>query len=66
MMDSPLSGAAGGTRNSDDVIVFGPFDDGNLYRISAKKPGTATPVDGAATGTFESPAAYAAGYSIGP
>ncbi len=95
--------AAAGTWNSDDVIVFGPFDGGHLFRISAKKPGTPTPVttqetpgthrwpwllpDGqhflfsavaqttselrvgsltapgsAVIGTFDSPAAYAAGY----
>ena len=95
--------AAAGTWNSDDVIVFGPFDDGHLFRISAKNPGTPTPVttqetpgthrwpwllpDGqhflfsavaqttselrvgsltapgsAVIGTFDSPAAYAAGY----
>ena len=95
--------AAGGTWNSDDVIVFGPFDGGHLFRISAKNPGTPTPVttqetpgthrwpwllpDGqhflfsavaqttselrvgsltapgsAVIGTFDSPAAYAAGY----
>ena len=95
--------AAAGTWNSDDVIVFGPFDGGHLFRISAKKPGAPTPVttqetpgthrwpwllpdgqhflfsavaettselrvgsltapDSAVIGTFDSPAAYAAGY----
>ena len=85
------------------MIVFGPFDGGHLFRISAKKPGTPTPVttkettgthrwpwflpDGqhflfhadagprselrvgsltapgtSVIGTFDSPAAYAAGY----
>ena len=38
-----------GTWNSDDVIVFGPFDGGHLFRINATKPGTPTPVTTQAT-----------------
>ena len=38
-----------GTWNSDDVIVFGPFDGGHLFRISAKNPGRPTPVTTQAT-----------------
>jgi serine/threonine protein kinase len=34
---------SGGTWSRDNVIVFGPFEDGGLYRISAKG-GTPTPV----------------------
>ena len=36
--------AAAGTWNSEDVILFGPFDGGHLFRISAKNPGTPTQV----------------------
>ena len=45
----PLSGEQGGfapagTWTSQDVIVFGPSNDGNLYQVNVKKSGTPTPV----------------------
>ena len=55
------AGTTGGERpfgswNSDDVIVFGPSDGGHLFRISAKNPGTPTPVTTQATiGTHQWP-----------
>ena len=36
--------APSGTWNSQDIIVFGPSSDGNLYQINVKRGGTATPV----------------------
>ena len=34
--------APAGTWNSNDVVVFGPGNDGNLYQINVKKGGTPT------------------------
>ena len=33
-----------GTWNSQDIVVFGPSSDGNLYQIDVKRGGPATPV----------------------
>ena len=33
-----------GTWNSQDIVVFGPSSDGNLYQIDVKRGGIATPV----------------------
>jgi serine/threonine protein kinase len=57
----PVSGERGGlapdgTWSSQDVIVFGPSNDGNLYQINVKKGGTPTPVTtGGATGAYRWP-----------
>ena len=55
--------AAAGTWNNDDVIVFGPFDGGHLFRISAKKPGTPTPVTTQETPRYTSLAVASPGRS---
>ena len=36
--------APAGTWNSQDIVVFGPSSDGNLYQIDVKRGGMATPV----------------------
>ena len=36
--------APAGTWNSQDIVVFGPSSDGNLYQINVKRGGMATPV----------------------
>jgi serine/threonine protein kinase len=39
-----LGFAPAGTWNSQDIVVFGPSSDGNLYQIDVKRGGMATPV----------------------
>ena len=39
-----LGMAPAGTWNSQDIVVFGPSSDGNLYQIDVKRGGMATPV----------------------
>jgi Tol biopolymer transport system component len=39
-----LGFAPTGTWNSQDIVVFGPSSDGNLYQIDVKRGGMATPV----------------------
>ena len=39
-----LGMAPAGTWNSQDIVVFGPSSDGNLYQINVKRGGMATPV----------------------
>ncbi len=39
-----LGMAPAGTWNSQDIVVFGPSNDGNLYQIDLKRSGMATPV----------------------
>ena len=39
-----LGGAPSGTWSSQDIVVFGPSSDGNLYQINMKRGGMPTPV----------------------